>query len=232
MGAAFRLVPRSSLLYRPRPIELMSLSAPFEAMAKRHLDLQLEVPPNSFVSTATREMGVYTWLVWERIDNSTDDGTEMKYNLASDWGGRTALMELCFYVQDVMDSMLTTRLYELFWSFCTLQGNTFVMSLFRPSQSLSQVSSIHENVHFKHQEWEIFVPVTLVLEFSRWLQNALQSPDLWLLEKSFWTLRYVYGCDSLTSANGVRADGLITDVQVIAFNVDCYSRSYWGVFND
>ena len=52
----------------------------------------------------------------------------------------------------------------------------------------------------------------------------------YIAENGLWSLRYVYGCESLTAPSGVMADGSITDV--VAVNIDSYQKSMWAAFRE
>lgn len=85
-------------------------------------------------------------------------------------------------------------------------------------------------IPLKHQQIEFFVPVDLLREVGAYLDNRFEQGYYpYVLKHGLFNLRFVFGSNSLTAANGVLADGTLPNF--IAVNIDSFQRSQWEQYN-
>jgi len=139
--------------------------------------------------------------------------------------------KIALFFDGILDRLLTPDMYDwvyIMLMFGRLNGPQPSWGEYRDLDVVCSSSGI---TNLKHFEIEFFVPVGTMGAVGALIDRMFAEGRFpYIAGNGFWSLRYVYGCESLTAPSGVMADGSVTDV--IAINIDCYQKSMWGQFKE
>lgn len=152
--------------------------------------------------------------------------------LPPDYGDLSFLADLYRLADAVLDPLLPSSLYDLYYlgGLATVLIGAAPETKGRSGEDLDVACSSSSTPHLKHQEIEFFVPVDLMNDVGSYLDSRFaESAFPYIRDHGLFALRFVYGSNSLTAANGVLHDGSSPDV--VSVNIDSYQRSKWPKYN-
>ncbi|CAB9516700.1 Oxidoreductase [Seminavis robusta] len=188
---------------------------------------------NEFIGFATRFPGV-AQLVQQQFTGKrrmAEPSTNPAV-MPSNYGDLNFLSKAILKLDGFLDFFLPPFLYEIYVGALL----AFVLLGEQPDrdgkvgEDLDLATSLTATIYLKHQELEFFVPRDLIGEVGSYLDSRFSVGKYpYIFKHALFVLRDVYGCNSLTAANGVMSDG--TSPDVIAVNIDSYQRSQWKKYN-
>ena len=207
----------------------------FEAFFQGFVDLTSPYEPMEFIAYGIRPPGLARlanvqppYSAWKRMAEPSAKSAI----LPADFGNISIFAKSYLKVDPCLDFVLPSFVYDTVYLaalFIVLPGKQ-PQTEGTTGVDLDVASSDTFTVRLKHQELEFFVPVDLLGQVGAYMDYRFDDGCYpYIRDHGLFALRKVFGCNSLTAANGVLADGSSPDF--IAVNIDSYQRKRWEQYN-
>lgn len=233
----FELASRATYEFETVETTIQPGDNSLRAFFQGYVDIVSEYEPQEFIIVGGRTPGLLSFFQSVFVSSffgkrRMPEPSENPVVLPPDYGNLSLLADVYIWADAILDQILPSFFYDLYYLAglgSTLYGAAPVTDG-RSGEDLDVACSDSNTPHLKHQEIEFFVPVDLMGDVGSYLDNRFEEGAFpYTRSHGLFALRFVYGCNSLTAANGVLQDGSSPDV--VAVNIDSYQRSKWFVFN-